>query len=95
MEKEKQVEKCCGDCGYFAYELTDGSGVCLLQKKETYCGFDCNCGEHAVFSKCVICKWFAKDLGVCCCADSSYCADFPPHLSECEWFELLTNKNEE
>lgn len=32
-------------------------------------------------ARCDTCGWYDEDTGVCCCADSAWCADFPiyPH----------------
>lgn len=32
---------CCGGCKHFAYEVTDGTGICKLTDKGTYCGMVC------------------------------------------------------
>ncbi len=32
---------CCGSCKYFGYEITDGTGICALKDKTTYCGEVC------------------------------------------------------
>ncbi len=32
---------CCGGCKHFGYEVTDGTGICTLKDKTTYCGEVC------------------------------------------------------
>lgn len=40
---------------------------------------------------CYNCKWYAEFEGACCCADSEYCADWPPEPNEgCENWEVKT-----
>ena len=84
-------KKHCATCGYFANEDAAGMGWCNLYDFDTLCGSYCK--EHEVFSKCETCLWYEKFEGVCVNSSSRYCADFPPYLIECEWFELFNNKN--
>lgn len=41
----KRVDKCCGGCTHFKYEITDGSGWCEVGDTKTYCGFGTDCND--------------------------------------------------
>ena len=80
-------KKYCATCSYFENEDSEGIGWCNLFNYRTSC--DGYCKEHEVLSKCITCKWYEKFEGVCVNSQSRYCADFPPHLTDCEWFEMV------
>ena len=41
----KKMDKCCGGCNHFKYEITDGSGWCEKGDTKTYCGFGTDCND--------------------------------------------------
>ena len=90
----------CGRCNFWDHEPDATTGTCTFNVSELFGSIsdsDDRCclsyedelkweEAHPDRVLCSDCKWWASEEGVCCNADSDYCADF--WEEGCEHYEL-------